>query len=347
MKKIVMFDTKAYEKPFFERANRDRFELIYLENKLSAQTISLAKGADGVVAFVNDSIDKGVIHALTDFRVPVIAMRSAGYNNVDLKAAYKKLTVLRVPYYSPHAVAEHAAALLLCLDRKLHKAYNRTRDYNFSLDFLMGFDLCSKRVGVVGTGKIGKVFARIMEGFGCDVVCYDKYPDPTAPLSYVELDELLRTCDIISLHCPLTPETHHLIDLEAIRKMKHGAYLINTSRGALIDSFALLDGLRTGKLGAAGLDVYEEEATLFFEDFSASTVRDEVLSVLITLPNVLLTAHQAFLTREALEAIAAVTLDNLEAYYSGAPLPNEVCYHCMGPEPNPERCRKKTKGRCF
>lgn len=348
MKKIAFFDAKDYEKPFFDDLAKEDFTYYYYENKLNEQTASLAKGKDGVVAFVNDTINKSVIDQLYDMNIRVIAMRSAGYNNVDFKAAYKKITVLRVPYYSPHAVAEHAAALVLSLNRKLHKAYNRTREYNFSLNNLMGFDLYGKCAGVIGTGKIGRVFAKIMQGFGCEVLCYDKFPCDDPALHYVSLDELLKRADIISLHCPLTEDTHHIIGLSTIEKMKKGVYIINTSRGALIDSYALLDGLRTGKIGAAGLDVYEEEANLFFEDFSDSTVRDEVLSVLITLPNVLVTSHQAFLTQEALSAIAAVTTKNLKSYFAGEPLENEICYTCMdNPPPAGQPCGKKHNGRCF
>lgn len=325
MKKIAFFDTKPYDTHWFNELNT-KYEIVYFENKLSAQTAPLAQGCDAVCAFVNDEIDRYAIEALCACGVQVIAMRSAGYNNVDFKAAAHKLTVVRVPEYSPYAVAEHAAALLLSLNRKIHKAYVRTREFNFSLVGLTGIDLHGKTVGIIGTGKIGRVFINICRGFGMDVIAYDPYPAQDSGISYVTLDELFQRSDVISLHCPLSEQTHHILNAESFAKMKDGVLLLNTSRGALVNSADLLDALNSGKVGGAALDVYEEEAEIFFEDYSATLMKDDVLALLVSRPNVLLTSHQAFLTEDALKAIAEVTLKNLDEFFDGQSLTNEVLY---------------------
>lgn len=344
MKKILFYDVKPYDKEFFDALNT-KYQIEYIESKLSAKTAVLAKGFDGVCAFVNDEIDKEAIDILYDGGVRVIAMRCAGYSNIDFKAAYKKINVVRVPAYSPHAVAEHTMALLLGINRKIHKAYNRTKEFNFSIAGLTGVDLYGKTVGIIGTGKIGKAFISICKGFGMKVLAYDLYPAQNADFEYVKLDYLLKNSDVISLHCPLTEETNKIIDSDAFSKMKKGVYLLNTSRGMLIDSEALLEALNNGTVKAAGLDVYEEESDLFFEDNSDTLIKDDVLSLLVSKQNVLLTSHQAFLTKEALEAIANVTLSNLDAFFEGKPLENEVCYHCHFNKP--ENCVKNENGRCF
>lgn len=323
MKKIAFFDTKPYDKIWFDEYN-DRFELDYFEGKLTPKTCKLVRGYDGVVAFVNDEIDKTVIDTMYEENIPVLAMRCSGYNNVDTKAAKGRVRILRVPSYSPHAVAEHAMALILTLNRKIHKAYIRTRDFNFSLNRLIGFDLYEKTVGVIGTGQIGRVFADICRGFGTRVIGYDRYPAEDSGIDYVDLDTIFRESDIISLHCPLTKETHHMINKDSISMMKKGVYIINTSRGSLIESQALLDGLTSGKVGAAGLDVYEEESDLFYEDFSNIVVKDDILSILVSRPNVIITSHQAFLTEEALKSIADITLTNLREYFETGACKNEL-----------------------
>lgn len=325
MKKIAFFDTKPYDKIWFDKFN-DQFEIDYFEGKLTPKTCKLVKDYDGVVAFVNDDIDKKVIDTMYSEKVPVLAMRCSGYNNVDLKAAQGKIQILRVPFYSPYAVAEHAMALILTLNRKIHKAYIRTRDFNFSLNRLIGFDIHGKTVGVIGTGQIGRVFIDICRGFGANVLAYDKYPAEDNSINYVELETLFRESDIISLHCPLTKETHHIINKDSIAMMKQGVYLINTSRGSLIESQSLLDGLTSGKVGAAGLDVYEEESDLFYEDFSNIVIKDDILSILVSRPNVIITSHQAFLTEEALQGIASVTLSNLKEYFQTGSCANEITW---------------------
>ena len=346
MKKVAMFDAKPYDHPFFERFAQGKYELLFLESKLNENTARLAEGCAAVCAFVNDDVNAAAIERLSGMGVEVLAMRSAGYSNVDVKAAYGKIHIVRVPAYSPYAVAEHAMGLLLCVNRKLHKAYNRTRDFNFSLAGLTGMDLHGKTVGVIGTGKIGQVFMKICCGFGMRVIAYDPYPLQNSDVEYVALDELLRKSDVISLHCPLTEKSHHLIDREAFAKMKQGVLLINTSRGALIDTAALLDALAEEKVRGAGLDVYEEEEDFFFEDFSDTVVKDDVLSLLISRPNVVLTAHQAFLTEEALSNIAETTISNLDDFWLGKFLPNEVCYLC-DMEKAADGCPKKRTERCF
>lgn len=346
MRKIAVFDAKPYDKLYFDTIAQGRYQLRYVESKLNAVTASLAKGCEAVCAFVNDDIDAEAIDTLYDLGVRVLAMRCAGYSNVDVKAAYGKLNIVRVPAYSPYAVAEHAMALLLCLNRKLHKAYNRTRDFNFSLVGLTGIDLHGKTIGVIGTGKIGRVFMDICRGFGMDVIAYDPYPVKDAEIAYVSLSELFERSDIISLHCPLTEQSRHMLGVEAFRQMKDGVMIINTSRGALIDSSALLSALNSEKVRGAGLDVYEEEADFFFEDFSNTLIKDDVLSLLVSRPNVILTSHQAFLTEEALVNIADTTLTNLDEFFEDKPLSNEVCYQCDTGKVA-EGCRKERKERCF
>ncbi len=346
MTKIAFYDTKPYDRIWFDRIEHPELQFKYYDNKLNEETAELARGCGGAVAFVNDDVGKGTIDELYEQGVRVLAMRCAGYNNIDFKAAYKKINVVHVPAYSPYAVAEHAMALLLSLNRKTHKAYARTRDYNFSLNGLIGFDLRGKTIGVIGTGKIGKVFIEICGGFGLDVLAYDPYPDHSSGIRYVELEELFRESDVISLHCPLTEETKHMVNQDTIETMKDGVYIINTSRGALIESEALLRELKCGKVGAAALDVYEEESEFFFEDFSNVIVQDDVLSLLVAMPNVLVTSHQAFLTDEALEKIAQTTIDNLNDFLEGRPLTNEICYKCKSGGVR-KGCTERANGRCF
>ncbi|MBQ7058220.1 MAG: 2-hydroxyacid dehydrogenase [Firmicutes bacterium] len=343
--KVAFFDTKAYDKESFEKAGRDSgLTFKFLETKLTEDTAELAKGYDVVCVFVNDTVNEAVIDKLYEGGVRLIALRCAGYNNVDIRHAYGKVHVVHVPAYSPYAVAEHTAALLLTSVRRIHKAYNRTRDFNFSLGGLTGFDLHGKTVGVIGTGKIGRIFIDICRGFGMRVIAYDRFPAEGSGIEYVSLDELFDQSDIISLHCPLTEETRHLINAEAIEKMKKGAVILNTSRGGLIDAEALLAGIRARKVGAACLDVYEEEADVFFEDRSGHILDDELLSRLISMPNVIVTSHQAFLTEEALENIADTTIANILSYYEkDGLLDNELCYRCG----NIEKCKKARKERCF
>lgn len=345
MKTITFFDAKPYDREWFDRSNQS-YHIRYLESKLTPSTVQLAAGSDAVCAFVNDTINVEVIDALYALGVRVLAMRCAGYSNVDFVHAFDKINVVRVPAYSPYAVAEHTMALLLAVNRKLPRAYNRTRDFNFSLVGLTGVDLHGKTIGVIGTGKIGRTFMDICKGFGMRVIAFDVFPAKDVNIEYVTLDELLRQSDIISLHCPLTEQTHHLLDASAFAKMKDGVFLLNTSRGALIDSTALLDALNSGKVRGAGLDVYEEEADLFFKDNSGLLIQDDVLALLVSRPNVVLTAHQAFLTEEALENIAQTTLANLDEFFAGEPLTNEVCYQCDEGKVI-EDCRKWRKERCF
>ncbi len=326
MNKVSFFDTKPYDKIYFDML-KDEYgiEIEYFESKLSAKTAVMAKGSRGVVAFVNDSIDEKAINVLKENGIEIIAMRCAGYNNVDLAAAKGVIPVVRVPDYSPYAIAEHAIALLLTLVRKTHKAYIRTRDHNFSLNGFVGFDLHGKTMGLIGTGKIGLALADICFGMGMKVIAYD--PNPTSEkIEYVPLEDLFKQSDIISLHCPLTSKTHYIINRESLLLMKQGVYILNTSRGALIDSEALTDAIKSGKIGGAGLDVYEEESEFFYEDLSESILKDDVLSRLIMMPNVLVTSHQAFLTHEALRRIAEITLQNLQSYFNGEELKNEIVY---------------------
>jgi D-lactate dehydrogenase len=328
--RIAVFDTRRYDRDAFERANASvGYELVFLEPRLTRQTATLGAGFDVICSFVNDRVDRDALAILKTGGVRLIALRSAGYNHVDLAAAAALgMPVVRVPEYSPHAVAEHAVALVLTLNRKIHRAHVRVREGNFSLDGLVGFDLHGKTVGICGTGKIGSVAARIFVGFGCKVIAHDLRPSDTlvreAGVRYVTLPELYAQADILSLHTPLTPATHHQIDTDAFARMKRGVLLVNTGRGAVIDSRALIVALKAGHLGGAALDVYEEEEGVFFEDLSDRVLQDDVLARLLTFPNVLITAHQGFLTHEALDNIATTTLDNVRAFERGGPLRNEV-----------------------
>ncbi len=342
--RIAFFDTKDYDKPGFLKAGEKYgMEFRFYETKLTEDTAALAAGCDAVCVFVNDTVNAAVLERLYALGVKLVALRCAGYNNVDVQAAFGKIHVVRVPAYSPYAVAEHAMALLLTSVRRIHKAYNRVRDFNFSLNGLTGFDLHGKTVGVVGTGKIGRVFIDICRGFGMRVLAYDKFPNPDAGLDYVELDTLFRESDVISFHCPLTEETYHLVNGESIRKLKKGVILLNTSRGALIDAAALVTGIKERIISAACLDVYEEESDVFFRDFSGHIVDDDTLARLISLPNVILTSHQAFLTNEALENIAETTVKNIRAFFETGVPENELCYRCG----RIEECRRDRCGKCF
>ena len=325
--KVAFFDTKSYDVPGFDHYAADSgLEIKYFETRLNEDTASLAAGYDAVCVFVNDTVSAPVVDKLCQLGVKVLALRCAGFNNVDIKACQGRLPVYRVPAYSPYAVAEHAMALLLTINRRTHKAYIRTRDFNFSLQGLAGFDLHGKTIGIIGTGKIGRVFADICKGFGMKILAYDKYPNPDSGLTYVELPELFEQSDIISLHCPLTEETHHIIDAASIAKMKTGVTILNTSRGALINTEDLIAGIKNKKVGAACLDVYEEEGDFFYEDYSGHIVRDDKLVRLIAMPNVIVTSHQAFLTQEALDSIASTTVDNLVKFFAGTPNTlTEVC----------------------
>ncbi|MBR6676496.1 MAG: 2-hydroxyacid dehydrogenase [Clostridia bacterium] len=323
--KLAFFDTKNYDKPsFLKYADKRGIEIKFFETKLSEDTASLARGFDGVCVFVNDTVSAPVIDLLIEDGCKFIALRCAGYNNVDLKHLAGRLPVFNVPAYSPHSVAEHAMAMLLTSVRRIHKAYIRTRDFNFSLKGMTGFDLHSKTVGVVGTGKIGRCFIDICRGFGMRILAFDKYPAEIPDVTYVDRETIFRECDIISLHCPLTDDTYHMIDEEAIAKMKKNAIVINTSRGALIDSPALLSAIKERRLGGACLDVYEDENELFFEDFSNHIVSDDTLARLISMPNVIVTSHQAFLTEEALDNIAETTVENIYAFLTEGKKNNNV-----------------------
>ncbi len=343
--KIAFYDTKMYDKPSFEYCGaREGYEFKFLETRLNEDTADLAKGCDVVCVFVNDTVNAAVIDKLYEYGIRLIALRCAGYNNVDIHHAFGKIHVVHVPAYSPYSVAEHAMALLLTCIRRIHKAYNRTREFNFSLNGMTGFDLHGKTVGVIGTGKIGRIFMDICKGFGMRVVAYDKFPLPNSGIEYMELDELLKISDIISLHCPLTEETRHIINSETISLMKKGVTIVNTSRGGLIDAEALLEGIKARKIGAACLDVYEEEADIFFNDLSGHIFSDDVLSRLLSMPNVIITSHQAFLTEEALHNIAETTISNIRSYFSNDGIcDNELCYHCG----HIENCKKIRKERCF
>lgn len=324
--KIAFFDSKPYDISSFEKVLQGRDMTVkFYETKLNADTAQLAKGAQCVCAFVNDTLDAETLEKLCEYGVKLIAMRCAGYNNVDLDFCKGKIPVVRVPAYSPYSVAEHAIALLLTSIRRIHKAYIRTKDFNFSLNGLTGFDLHGKTVGVVGTGKIGRCFIDICKGFGMNVLCYDKFPANDSGLNYVSLDEIWEKSDVISFHCPLTEDTYHILNADVVGKLKKGVAIINTSRGALIDAEALLEGIKTRKIGAACLDVYEEESDLFFRDVSGHILEDDTLARLISMPNVLLTSHQAFLTEEALEGIATTTINNIETFFKTGKCENEVC----------------------
>jgi D-lactate dehydrogenase len=345
--RIAFFDTKPYDRDFFDRANKQyHFDIRYFSPRLSDETVPLASGFDAVCVFVNDDVSASVVQQLYENGVKMVALRSAGYNNVDLKAVLEKLHVVRVPAYSPHAVAEHTLALILGLNRKTHKAYARTREGNFSINGLMGFDLNGKTAGIIGTGKIGREVIKILRGLSMEVLAYDVYPNRQAEeelgFRYTDLDELYSSSDIVSLHCPLTPENVYMINRQSIGRMKKGVVVINTGRGKLINTRDLIHGLKTGQIGGAGLDVYEEEDEYFFEDLSGTILTDDVLARLLTFPNVIITSHQAFFTREALNAIASTTLENIRLYFSEEKLPNEICYKCTEGE-----CPRNTTGRCF
>jgi len=326
MIKAAMFDAKPYDSAAFERCRGEELAIDYYSARLDRKTASLAQGYDAVIVFVNDELDKSVVRRLHELGVKLIALRCSGFNNVDVREARGKVGIVRVPAYSPEAVAEHTAALLLTSVRRIHKAYNRTRDFNFSIAGLVGVNLNGRTVGVVGTGRIGRAFIRICKGLGMEVLAYDKFPAPDLDAGYVSLDELYRRSDVISLHCPLTPENDHMIDAAAIARMKKGVILLNTSRGGLIDAEALLEGIKSKHVGAACLDVYEEESDLFFEDQSGHILQDDVLARLLTMPNVILTSHQAFLTEEALDSIAQTTVQNITDFFAGRRSENEVCW---------------------
>ncbi len=346
--RILLTDAKPYDREFFNRANaRHGFEIVYLESKLSLDTAPLARGCEAVCVFVNDKVTAPVIDLLVRQGVRLLALRCAGYNNVDFKACFGRLRVVRVPAYSPHAVAEHAVALLMTLNRNLHRAVQRTRDGNFQLQGLLGVDLCGKTAGIVGTGRIGRVAAQSLKGIGMRVLCSDPQPDADwaaqAGVEYVPLERLYRESRVISLHCPLTPETRHMINRGTLAMMQDGVILINTGRGPLIHTAALIESIKAHKVGGAALDVYEEEEQYFFEDFSNEVIADDMLARLLGFPNVLVTAHQAFFTREALTAIAETTLGSVAAHARGeALLKHEICYQCHS-----ERCARKQGLPCF
>lgn len=343
--KIAFFDTKPYDKPSFDKyGDQYGIEFKYFETKLNEDTAELAGGYDGVCVFVNDTVNAKVIDKLCELGVKTVALRCAGFNNVDMKYAFGKIHVLRVPAYSPYAVAEHTMAMLLTSIRRIHKAYIRTRDFNFSLAGMTGFDLHGKTVGVIGTGRIGRAFIDICLGFGMKVLAYDKFEDESLAkrdnVRYATLDELFSESNIISLHCPLTEETYHIINESSIEKCKRGVVILNTSRGALVDAEALLAAIKSRKVGAACLDVYEEESDFFFEDYSGHILEDDVLARLISMPNVIVTSHQAFLTEEALSNIAETTVKNIVGFAKTNQCPNELCYRCG----SAEDCKS---GKCF
>ncbi len=348
--RIAFFDSHKYDIDSFQAMNSEYgYECTFFAEHLTKDTVPLTKGFDVVCLFVNDPVDRAITDALVENGVQLIALRCAGYNNIDLPAVFRRIHVVRVPAYSPYAVAEHAMALILTLNRKTHKAYLRTRDNNFTISGFKGFDLYGKTVGVIGTGKIGQIMAGILRGFGCRVLAYDVYPNAQAAetigFTYADLPTIYREADIITLHCPLTKETEFLINRESIAQMKDNVMIINTSRGKLIRTKDLIHGLKTGKIGYAGLDVYEEESDYFFEDFSEGGLDDDTLARLLTFPNVLVTSHQAFFTEEALANIARTTLDNIKGYFESGALPNEICYHCG--QNSQQGCDKTRTGRCF
>ncbi len=341
--KISFFDAKPYDTESFEKYKSEDLEFKFFESRLTKDSAPLAKGSDAVCIFVNDVLDAEVIDILNSFGIKIALLRCAGYNNVDLSHAFGKIHVSHVPRYSPYAVAEHAMAMLLTSVRRIHKAYNRTRDFNFSLSGLTGFDLHGKTVGIVGMGKIGEVFAEICKGFGMKILAYDKFPKEKEGVEYLPLDELFKSSDIISLHCPLTEESFHMINKEALAQMKKGVIIINTSRGALIDAEALVESIKERKTGAACLDVYEEESDIFFKDYSGHIMDDDTLARLIGMPNVLLTSHQAFLTEEALDNIAKTTVESFYSLYENGCSENELCYGCG----STDSCRRSRKSKCF
>jgi D-lactate dehydrogenase len=346
--KIAFFDAKPYDTESFNELNREfGFTIKYFKFHLTPDNVVLAQGYDAVVIFVNDTVDADMIMKLKEYGVKLIALRSAGFNNVDLKAALNNIRVARVPAYSPHAIAEHTVALMLTLNRKVHRAYFRTRDTNFALNGLLGFDMHGKTVGVIGTGGIGKVLVKILLGFGMEVLLNDSYPDEEFATEtgsrYAPLSEIYQKSDIISLNCPLTRETEYMINSSSIAMMKKGVMLINTGRGKLIRTADLIEGLKSGQVGSAGLDVYEEESQFFFEDLSDRVLEDDVLARLLTFNNVIITSHQGFFTREAIRNIAETTLKNIDDFFAGRKLDNEVCFNCS----NLPAGRKPEKEPCF
>lgn len=323
--KIAFYATKPYDRIWFEPlARKYGFSIHFIELPCNEDTIFLAKGYDAICVFVNDRVNAKMIDELYNMKVKAILLRSAGFNHIDIKAAEDKIAVLRVPSYSPEAVAEYAMGLLLSINRCIHKAYYRTRDFNMNINGFMGMDLNNKTAGVVGTGKIGQAMIRILEGFGMNIIAYDPFPNEELNVEYVSVEELFKRSDVISLHCPLTKETKHMINKNSIKLMKDGVYLVNTSRGSLINSEDLLEGLVAGKFGGVGLDVYEEEEGIFYEDRSADIVEDDILARLMTFPNVLITSHMGFFTKEAMEAIAVTTMENAYSLENGLPLTNKV-----------------------
>ena len=338
--KIAFFDSKTFDINSFKPFEKDNI-FKFFDTRLTKDTVYLANGYDAVCVFVNDIVDSTVIDKLVEYGVKLILLRCAGYNNVDIKYCYKKIHVFRVPAYSPYAVAEHTVALLLTLVRKIHKAYIRTRNFNFNIDGLQGFDLNGKTIGIIGTGKIGKVFINICKGFGMKVIAYDMYP--SEGIDYVSLDELLEQADIISLHCPLTKETNHIINSESISKMKRKPIILNTSRGGLINTRDLIDAIKLRKISGACLDVYEEESNIFFKDYSSEIIEDDVLLELIAMPNVIVTSHQAYLTSEALNNIASTTMGNINDYLTKGYGDNELCYGCG----KADECMKNRNKKCF
>jgi D-lactate dehydrogenase len=327
--KIAFFSTKLYDREYFNLANKEHnFEIDYFEAQLNSKTLTLASGYEVIIVFVHDQINSQSIKYLTEYGLKLIALRCSGFNNVDLKKAYEQgVKVVRVPSYSPNSIAEHTVALLLTLIRKTHKAYNRVREGDFSIEGLLGFNINSRTIGIIGTGRIGKITARILSGFGCKILAYDPYEDEECKkygLKYVDIDTLFIQSDIISLHCPLTPDTYHLINEKSLRIMKDGVGIINTSRGAVIDSFSIIEALKSEKVGFLGLDVYEEEADLFYEDLSDKIIKDDMFARLLTFPNVLITSHQGFFTKEAMENISKTTLANITEFCEYGKCLNEI-----------------------
>ncbi|MDR2776035.1 MAG: 2-hydroxyacid dehydrogenase [Tannerella sp.] len=345
--KIAFFDTKEYDRESFNRTNeRFGYDITYLETKLNVHSADMAKGADSVCAFVNDKIDAAVIDKLIRNNIKLIILRCAGYNNVDLKYAWEKIHVAHVSAYSPNAIAEHTVALLLTLTRHIHKAYNRVREGNFTLTGLVGRNLYEKTAGIIGTGKIGRITAKILSGFGMKIIAFDKFPDTAWAkennIEYADIETLCRQSDVISLHSPLTKETHHLINEQLLSLMKREVLIINTGRGALIDTTALVYALKKRHIGGSALDVYEEEEAYFFEDRSLNVIEDDTLARLLTFPNVIITGHQAFLTNEALSAIAETSFGNIRDFFENAIIPNEICYFC-----DKNTCAKESQKRCW